>query len=144
MKVKLALIFATSISLIGCGSKVESLYLPDGDPDAGKVVFTEMQCNGCHEVKGSEYPAPTTITPTYVALGATGKTHARTYLVESIIAPSHQFATPEPPPGITVGDEVVMSGRGSRMSNYGDRLTVNQLLDLTAYLEQMESSAAPQ
>jgi hypothetical protein len=144
MKVNLVLVLAATISLIGCGPKVEALYLPDGDPDAGKVAFTELQCYGCHEVKGADYPAPTTITPTYVALGATGKAHSRTYLVESIIAPSHQFATPEPPAGKTVGDEVVMSGRGSRMTDYTDRLTVRQLIDLTAYLEQLESSTTPQ
>jgi hypothetical protein len=139
MKMNLVLILGASISLIGCGSKVESLYLPDGDAEAGKVAFTELQCYGCHEVKGAEYPPPTTITPTYVLLGATGKAHSRTFLVESVIAPSHQFATPEPPPGQTAGEENVMSGTRSRMTDYGDRLTVHQLLDLTAYLEYMES-----
>ena len=142
MKVDLTLILGALIVLAGCGGNVESLFLPEGDASAGKVVFTELQCYSCHEVKGAEYPAPTTITPTFVALGATGKVHSRTYLVESIIAPSHEFATPIAPSGQTAGDENVMSGRRSRMTDFSDRLTVRQLMDLTAYLEELEAMPA--
>ena len=142
MKMRLAVFLGAFIVLAGCGSKTESLYLPEGDVDAGKVVFTELQCYGCHEVKGAQYPAPTTITPTFVAIGATGKAQSRTYLVESVIAPSHQFAVPDVPEGQTAGNENTMSGRQSRMTDYSDRLTVRQLLDLTAYLEYLQAQAA--
>ncbi|GAB4108843.1 MAG: hypothetical protein Kow001_07580 [Acidobacteriota bacterium] len=132
---------ATSLLAAGACSQTP-LVLPDGDPAAGKAVFTELQCYGCHEVKGDEYPPPTTITPTYVTLGATGSPKSRLYLFESIVAPSHQFAQPQPPPGQTASEVNIMTGGKSRMTDFGDRLTVRQAVDLVAYLEQLQGGAS--
>lgn len=118
----------------------ESFTLPDGDPVAGREVFAELQCYGCHEVKGDDFPPPTTITPTYVVLGATGMRHSRLYLFDSIVAPSHQFAQPQPPEGVTASDLNVQMGGRSKMTDYSDRLTVRQTIDVVAYLEQLQEA----
>ncbi len=141
MKGRELLSLATLLVAAGACSQTP-LVLPDGDPAAGKAVFTELQCYGCHEVRGDEYPAPTTITPTYVALGATGSPKSRFYLFESIIAPSHQFAQPQPPPGQTAGEVNIKTGGRSRMTDFGDRLTVRQAINLVAYLEQLQGGVA--
>jgi mono/diheme cytochrome c family protein len=130
----LLLVSMTVLGLGGCGS--EALYLPEGDPVAGRAVFEQFQCYGCHEVVGDSFPAPSAITPTFVALGG-APAKSREYLVESIIAPSHPFAMPQPPPGRTAGDINVRTGVGSRMMDYSDSMTVRQLLDLAAYLETL-------
>lgn len=124
--------------LMGCSNSSPSTFLPEGDVQAGRVAFNEFECYTCHEVKGDDFPAPTVITPTYVTLGAGQGRLSRAYLVESIIAPSHQFAVPKPPSGETAGDVNIMSGKVSRMTDFSDRMTVRQLLDLTSYLESLQ------
>jgi hypothetical protein len=116
----------------------ETVHLPDGNYAAGKETFSELQCYSCHEVVGENYPDPSAITPTFVTLGSPQKKLSRPYLVESIIAPSHQFAEPQLPPGQTGGVEGIKSGPKSRMTDYSGRLTVRQLLDLVAYRESLQ------
>lgn len=130
------------VLLLGCAE--EGLFLPDGNAVAGKQAFEDMQCYACHEVPGEEYPAPSAITPTFVDLDAGRLSQTRYQLVESIIAPSHRFAQPEPPEGVLTGDQNIRSGANSRMTNFSDRMTVEQLLDLVAYLEQLQTAEKTQ
>ena len=140
-RILLFLIFLL-ITLSACGG--ESVYFPQGDAQAGKQVFTELKCYSCHVVIGEDYPDPSAITPTFVALGATGEQKPRLYLVESIIAPSHQFATPRPPAGQTSRDPNIKSGTRSRMSDYSEQITVRELCDLVAYLESIQGGGGTQ
>ena len=125
----------TLLGLGGCGG--EMLHLPEGDPVAGRAVFEQFQCYGCHNVVGDSFPDPSAVTPTFVALGG-GPAKSRAYLVESIIAPSHRFAKPQPPPGRTAGELNIRTGSGSRMMDYSDAMTVRQLFDLASYLETLQ------
>jgi hypothetical protein len=128
--------------LAACGG-APGVFLPDGDPAAGKVVFENFKCFSCHEVVGDSFPDPTTITPTFVTLGGSEQAKlTRGYLVESIIAPSHEFAPPRPPTGQEGSDRNIKSGNRSRMTDYGGQMTVRQLFDLVAYLEQLQGGAA--
>jgi len=136
MKTLFAVVVAASLVLVACSK--ETLFLPDGDAGAGKAVFTQYQCYGCHEVKGDSFPAPTAITPTFVAIGAIGAPKTRTYFVESIIAPSHQFAIPQAPAGQSTGDNNIKMGSRSKMTDFSDQLTVRQLFDLVAYMEKLQ------
>jgi hypothetical protein len=131
----LALLLVVVASACGGG---ESIQFPEGNVESGKQLFTELKCFACHEVIGQDYPDPSAITPTFVPLGATGAPLSRLFLVESIIAPSHQFATPRPPAGQTGGDDNVKTGQRSRMTDYSDQLTVRELCDLVAYLEAIQ------
>ncbi|MFZ0430287.1 MAG: c-type cytochrome [Acidobacteriota bacterium] len=141
MRSTLCLLLGVMAGLIACGgsNSETAVSLPEGNVEAGRAVFSQFECYTCHEVKGEEYPAPTVITPTYVTLGAGQGMKSRTYLAESIIAPSHEFATPRPPDGKTAGDANIMSGRSSRMTDFSDRMTIRQLCDLSAYLEHLQS-----
>jgi hypothetical protein len=121
--------------LVGC---TETAYLPEGDPVAGKAVFEQLGCWECHEVVGGNYPDPSAIPPTYVALGSGEGTQSRMFLMESIIAPSHQFARPSAPAGGAAGVENVKIGSKSRMADYSESLTVRELFDLVSYLEQLQ------
>lgn len=136
MLCRVAPLFALAILATACQGP--TMYLPDGDPAAGKVVFEQSQCYGCHLVEGASFPEPTAITPTFVTLGKTGRQLTRPYLIESIIAPSHSFATPQPPEGEVAGDRNIRSGQRSRMTDYSDQLTVKELFDLVAYLEDLQ------
>jgi hypothetical protein len=100
-------------------------------------VFLEMKCNACHTVKGLDLPPPVADPPVPVPLGGVvdyQPTDGR--FVTAIIYPAHKIA-----PGLP--EELVKSGDGSRMADYGDFLTVRQLVDLVAFLHTRYEFSPP-
>jgi sulfur-oxidizing protein SoxX len=118
-----------AIALVSAACGNPEFALPPGKIDAGKATFVELRCASCHSVAGQIKHAPDTDGAIHVELGGT-VSRIKTYedLVTSIINPSHKLsrglntmtATPE---GL------------SRMPVYNDIMTVQQLVDLTAFLE---------
>jgi mono/diheme cytochrome c family protein len=110
--------------------RTASLYLPDGDPEPGRVAFAEMQCFVCHEVGGDTFPPPHASEPVPIRLGPHLAVQPRGQLFESIIAPSHRIPGPM---------EGVQRGELSRMGDYSEAMTVRQLIDIVAYLQALEN-----
>ena len=140
--------FASRICLVvfflaGC----QQIHIPEGDVEAGRDAFLELDCHACHRVRGEDFPAPVASPPLPFVLGARGEGKSRAYLAESIIAPSHRFARPprqyvatEPPMLISEAEyENVREGDKSRMWDYRETMTVRQMLDLVAFLESKYS-----
>lgn len=103
--------------------------LPNGDIAAGQAAFAKFQCADCHVVAGLE-GLREGITPV-MSLPLGGKTpRVQSYgeLVTSIINPSHAVSRKFP------GIEVDVDGR-SKMPNYNYAMTVNELIDLVAFLQ---------
>lgn len=135
MKTRLTLI-ATLLLLGSCGlndpKSALGFRLPDGDADAGRRAFVTLGCHFCHQVERIDAPSELT-GPASVALGGE-TTRVRTYgeLVTSIINPSHRIAPAFEPAAVT-------DGAGSSLMElpaYNDRMTVQQLTDLVAFLQQ--------
>ncbi|MHC4877952.1 MAG: c-type cytochrome [Planctomycetota bacterium] len=106
--------------------------LPEGDVDRGQTTFVELQCNACHQVRGVDLPTAENSTDMAVKLG--GKVaRIQTYgeLVTSIINPSHKIAKGYVKQEVTKDPE----GQESRMLNYNEVMTVQQLMDLVAFLQ---------
>jgi mono/diheme cytochrome c family protein len=102
--------------------------LPNGDVERGKAVFAEMRCHTCHRVPGADFPAPTADPPVPVVIGGeVPYTRTDGELVTAIINPSHKIAH-------GLREELVKRGDASRMPNYGDLMSVRQMIDLVAYL----------
>jgi hypothetical protein len=113
----------------GCEpQRTESLFLPEGDAEAGRVAFTEMQCFVCHEVRGDTFPPPHASEPVPTVLGAHLAVQPRGRLFESIVAPSHRIPGPM---------EGVRQGELSRMGDYSEAMTVRQLIDIVAFLQAL-------
>jgi mono/diheme cytochrome c family protein len=113
--------------------------LPDGDADRGLAALTDLQCHACHSVEGLDLQ--------YLGTGAAdvklGGTVARvkTYgeLVTSIINPSHKLA-----PGYQ-RDEVSIDGESlMTLASVNDVMTVQQLIDLVAFLQARYEVVPPQ
>jgi len=129
-----ALTFALSLLLVldGCAREPSSpagFRLPDGDVHAGRETFLYMHCHQCHTVSGDEFPTVAGEEPPYVQLGgpvARVKTYGE--LVTAIINPSHKLA-----PGYA--EDVVSEDGESKMPVYNEFMTVQELTDLTAYLQ---------
>jgi len=107
------------------------LFLPEGDPYAGRTAFLDLQCCVCHAVKGGGFPEPSIYPPLPFVLGEEWREPPdRMWLATSIINPAHEM-----PRGHLVS--VPGGGEVYRMKEYGDSMTVGQMVDLVAFLEDL-------
>jgi mono/diheme cytochrome c family protein len=112
--------------------------LPDGDADKGQAIFVELECIACHRIDGLELPDPGEPGPVTVILGGETQT-IKTYgeLVSSVINPSHKLIKGYPK------EEIAPEGK-SLMTVYNDRMTVQQLIDLVAFLQSKYEVVIPE
>ncbi len=103
--------------------------LPDGDAEQGRAVYTQLQCAACHEIDGVPQNAGTAEPAISVALGGTVH-RIKTYgeLVTSVINPSHRLAS-------GYAEETIQADGKSLMRNYNSVMTVDELIDLVAFLQ---------
>ena len=103
---------------------------PQGDPVKGREIFVKLECYSCHEVKGEKFPAPGgDIGP---ELSMMGPMHDADFFAEAIINPT------------AVVDKVMgyeASDGTSKMPSYNDLVTVQEVIDLVAYLKQLKPPA---
>jgi mono/diheme cytochrome c family protein len=112
--------------------------LPEGNALAGREAFVYMHCHECHTVTGEEFPALPLADPPFVELG--GKvTRVKTYgeLVTAIINPSHKLAKGYPVDMVTNNNE-------SKMPVYNGYMTVQELIDIVAFLQPHYDVYVPQ
>ena len=132
MRPLLISLFALLWTVSGCNQDPTSsagFRLPDGDANQGREVFLYMQCNECHTIKGLELPVMQFADPPYIELGgrvATVKTYGD--LVTSVINPSHRLA-------VGYAKENVSENGESNMYTYNRHMTVQELIDLVAFLQ---------
>ena len=143
MQLRFLWIVGALVLAVGCGP---SLYLPEGDAEAGRKAFAALECHHCHSVLGEDFPAPVADPPVPFVLGSPMEKKSRQYLAESIIAPSHRFAKPRPeiiydsPPVIVERKyENIKEGEKSRMGDFDDAMTVGEWFDLVAYLDSLQN-----
>jgi len=113
--------------------------LPDGSPERGREAFVALRCNACHQIEGLDLPFQGTGAAS-VTLG--GRTVAvKTYgeLVTSIINPSHKLARGYPAEDVSSDGESLMS-----IAYLNDVMTVQQLIDLVAFLQAHYEVVPPQ
>ena len=107
---------------------------PKGDPVKGRGVFQKFECHSCHEVRGESFPTPSDAGRAGPELSGMGALHSPEFFAESIINPG----------------AVIERGRGyaaadgsSKMPSYGDALTLQETIDLVAFLRQLRPPAGP-
>ena len=98
---------------------------PAGDAAHGRQVFIRLGCYGCHRVKGEKLPASSGLGPD---LTGVGRHHPPGYILESILNPNAVIVQG---PGYTGPD-----GK-SIMPDVRGRLSVEELVDLVAYLKSL-------
>ena len=96
-----------------------------GDPARGRAVFVKFECFACHQVKGETFPRPGPGGTEGPELSSMAALHPPEFFAEAIINPG----------------AVIDKGRGyeapdgtSKMLSYNEDLTVQELVDLVAYL----------
>lgn len=140
-KAGIILVLAALAGLSACEAdrmSEKGFSLPEGNALAGKEAFVYMHCHECHTIAGEELPALALAEPPYVELGGR-VTRVKTYgeLVTAIINPSHKLARGYPV------DQVANDGQ-SRMPLYNGYMTVQELIDIVAYLQPHYDVYVPQ
>jgi len=108
------------------------LEVPKGDPAKGREAFRKFECFACHEVKGEKFPAPTEKGKVGPELSQMGPLHGADYFVESLIHPSRL---------IERGKGYAAADGSSKMPSYNDSMTVQELIDLVAFLTSFKPPA---
>jgi mono/diheme cytochrome c family protein len=111
--------------------------MPAGDHHAGQQVFADLECFKCHEVAGDDFPAPEAeqgdVGP---ALSGMGAMHTPEYFVETIIDPNASAAWRIRHHKAERKGYLGPDG-SSKMPSYNDSMTVQQLIDLVAYMKSL-------
>ncbi|SRR5205809_2151320 len=100
--------------------------LPKGDPAKGRRAFAKFECYKCHEVKGEKFPAATDKENVGPELSMMGPLHDAEYLAEALVNPGKE---------IEKGKGYAAKDGSSKMPSFNDSLTVQELVDLVAYLK---------
>jgi hypothetical protein len=137
----LAAVLALGVSLAGCGGDERSgdaFRLPDGDAAAGKQAFVDLRCYVCHPVRGVDAVFEGTPAATVPLGGRVSRVKSYGELVTSIINPSHRIvlrASQAPPPPDAPS--------AMKFARLNDHLTVQQLIDLVAFLQGIYEVVPP-
>ncbi len=140
-KITTILLLAALTAFTGCEAdrmSEKGFSLPEGNALGGKEAFVYMHCHECHTIAGEELPTLAMADPPYVQLG--GKvTRVKTYgeLVTAIINPSHKLAQ-----GYAV--DLVTNDGESKMPLYNGYMTVQELIDIVAFLQPHYDVYVPQ
>ena len=111
--------------------------LPEGDVQRGQEAFVDLRCTTCHEVDGleDELPRPTATPVTGVKIGGLAMREPTDgELLTSIINPNHRLYPETEQQNVTSGGE-------SRMADLTSVMTVEQMLDLVAFLHDRYRTA---
>lgn len=102
--------------------------MPKGDPVKGKAVFEKFECYYCHEVRGEQFPSPTENAP---ELSQMGGLHPVEFFAESIMNPNALVPKPYRD-----------SDGKSPMMNFTEKMTVKELIDVSAYVASLRPKGA--
>jgi len=103
--------------------------LPPGNPQKGREIFIMYECYKCHSVQGEQFPgAPADVGGIRPDLMGMGALHPPEYFAESIINPNAV---------LTEGPGYVGEDGRSKMPSYNETLTLEELIDLVAYLKSL-------
>ena len=102
---------------------------PKGDAAKGKAVFEKFECHYCHEVRGENFPSPTEHAP---ELSQMGGLHPLEFFAESIMNPN------------AVVPKNYRDAEGqSPMSDFTEKMTVRELIDVSAYIASLRPKGSP-
>jgi len=135
--VAVAAAVVTVVTLQGCAQESDGFALPEGDITAGKQTFVSLGCNGCHSVADIEHtPIPAQIerlgqevsaTVNVPLGGQTTRYRTQGELVASVINPTHKMSRRYDRSAATTTSPMVSAN---------EVMTVQQLIDLVAFLQQ--------
>jgi Cu/Ag efflux protein CusF len=106
--------------------------MPKGDVAKGREAFEKFACYVCHEVRGEKFPATAPGGVLGPELSQMGPLHPLEYFTESIVNPSAHAAK-----------KYRNADGKSTMPAANDRMTVQELIDLSSYIASLKPTGVP-
>ena len=130
---------AVLLLLAGCNPQAKGFALPEGDADAGKAAFQRLGCQRCHSIADELDKIPDGHPEIHFKIGG-ATTQVRTYgdLVTSIINPNHRIS------GYIKMEANLDAEGNSMMPSHNEVMTVQELVDLTTYLQTTYQIVRPE
>lgn len=124
-----------SLLLSSCNSQAREFALPEGNLEKGKAIYESLACNECHSIPDIAWKGG--IDNLNIHLGGE-VTALKTYgdLVTSVINPSHKVAS-------YYKQKTSTEGSLSKMKNYNEVMTVQELVDLVTFLQSEYKVVSP-
>jgi len=135
---RFAVLWICCLTLQACAAERGRVYFPAGNADRGREAFDTLGCRGCHRIAQVDPPFRGSGAASVSLGGQTARVQTYGALVTSIINPSHKLIRGYPAEAITANGESIMS-----LANLNDVVTVQQLVDLLAFLQVIYQIAPP-
>ena len=115
--------------------------MPAGNHHAGRQVFIDFECFKCHEVRGEDFPSPKAEQGDVGSvLSGMGAMHTAEYFVEVMIDPNASVAWRINHHKSENKGYLGPDGK-SKMPSYNDSMTIQQLIDVVAYMKSLTAGA---
>jgi len=124
-----------SLLISSCNSQARGFALPEGDIEKGKVTYKRLACIECHSIPNIEWKGGKDNLKIHLGGEVTS---LKTYggLVTSVINPSHKVAS-------FYNQKTSTEGGLSKMKNYNEVMTVQELIDLVTFLQSEYQLVSP-
>lgn len=105
-----------------------------GDPGAGRTLFEEKLCSRCHTVEGAKFSDRDLPAIDFIHLaGTNNRGWTRDSYASEIMNPQHLISPDHQKAMVRIGDRV--GEVTSPMLNFNNKLTIQELINLVAFLE---------
>ena len=130
--------FCVAVFLSSCNEQAQGFALPEGDVERGKTTYKSLSCNECHSIAGIEWEGGADTLKIELG-GISTKQKSYGELVTSVINPTHKIARRYKGKN---ANETTNSGI-SKMRMYNEIMTVQELIDLVAFLQSQYKVKVP-
>jgi hypothetical protein len=129
------LLLSGGLFLISCNEQARGFAFPEGDIETGKMTYKRLGCNECHSISKIDWMGGSD--SLNIKLGGEVTT-LKSYgeLVTSVINPSHKIA------GRYKLETATEDGL-SKMRNYNEVMTVQELIDIVTFLQSEYEIKSP-
>lgn len=123
-------LLSVGLLISSCNDQARGFALPEGDIEKGKVTFERLTCNECHSISDIEWKGGSDNLKILLG-GETSIQKSYGDLVTSIINPSHKITRRFKEQATSLTTEEGLS----KMKNYNEVMTVQELIDLVTFLQ---------
>ncbi|WP_111708814.1 cytochrome C [Lutibacter citreus] len=124
-----------SLLISSCNRQAREFALPKGDIDKGIVIYKRLACNECHSIPNIEWKGGKDNLKIDLG-GEVSSLKSYGGLVTSVINPSHKVAA-------LYNQKNSTEDNFSKMKNYNEVMTVQELIDLVTFLQSEYQVVSP-
>lgn len=123
----MSILLCVSLFISSCNEQTRGFALPAGDIEEGKATYKRLACNTCHSISEIEWKGGSDSLKIHLG-GEVPKKKSYGDLVTSVINPSHKIAR-------SYKQKTTTEEGLSKMKNYNEVMTVQELIDLVTFLQ---------